>query len=330
MNGDGPWLVAAWPGMGAVGVLAAAYLQRQLRMESLGEVPPERYFDPSEVEVEQGLLLPRRYPRTTLSRWRNPDGPDLLLVLSEAQPQARGFALCQELIDRAQALGVERVVTFAAMASPQDPRAPSLVHATATDPRILSEARQAEAEPLDDGAISGMNGLLLAAAQACRLPGLCLLGEFPYFASQIPQPKAAAAVLRCFSRLFGLQLDLDELDQDALAVEERLTDLMERLLAQSLALRGVDDAGSDVGPAADGEMTDRETDGGDMREPNRRAATPEPLDRLDPAALAQIEALFSEVERDRSRALELKALLDRNGVFASYEDRFLDLFRHGE
>jgi len=35
-------------------------------------------------------------------------------------------------------------------------------------------------------------------------------------------------------------------------------------------------------------------------------------------------------ERDRSKAFELKAELDRNGVFDEFEDRFLDLLRKAE
>lgn len=321
---EGPWLVAAWPGMGAVGVLAAAHLLRQLGVEPLGEIPPEAYFDLQEVAVEHGLLQTPRYPRTTLYRWRNPRGPDLVLMLAEAQPQARGFSLCQELIGRARALDVSRVVTFAAMATPNEPSAPSRVHVMATDPTLLEEARRLDAELLDEGAISGMNGVLLAAAQARELPGLCILGEFPYFASSIPQPKAAAAVLRCFSRLSGIPLDLSDLDEEAAVVEDQLTALLERLLREARA-QGEEGAEPELGIEA--------ALGGQVLQPEPEeppAPQAGPLDRLDPAVLAQIEALFAEAERDRGRALELKALLDQHGVFKALEDRFLDLFKHGE
>ncbi len=40
----------------------------------------------------------------------------------------------------------------------------------------------------------------------------------------------------------------------------------------------------------------------------------------------QIEALFAQAGRDRSKAYELKNELDRLGAFKEYEDRFLDLF----
>ena len=51
---------------------------------------------------------------------------------------------------------------------------------------------------------------------------------------------------------------------------------------------------------------------------------------IDPEVEARIESLFRQAERDRSKAVELKAELDRQELFRRYEDRFLDLFRGAE
>ena len=50
---------------------------------------------------------------------------------------------------------------------------------------------------------------------------------------------------------------------------------------------------------------------------------PEPRDER------RIEGLFEQATKDRSKAFELKRVLDRLGVFKQYEDRFLDLFKKG-
>jgi hypothetical protein len=49
--------------------------------------------------------------------------------------------------------------------------------------------------------------------------------------------------------------------------------------------------------------------------------------QLSPADRERIETLFDQAEKDRSKAFELKQVLDRLGVFKEYEDRFLDLFK---
>ena len=50
-------------------------------------------------------------------------------------------------------------------------------------------------------------------------------------------------------------------------------------------------------------------------------------ERLSEEDERRIEMLFREASQDRSKAYELKSELDRLGVFADYEDRFLDLFK---
>jgi hypothetical protein len=81
------------------------------------------------------------------------------------------------------------------------------------------------------------------------------------------------------------------------------------------------ETGESAGPAIQGADQSREAGG-----KKKKAAEPGGLAAGD---RRRIETLFSEAERDRSRALALKAELDRLGVFERYEDRFLDLFRSG-
>lgn len=98
-----------------------------------------------------------------------------------------------------------------------------------------------------------------------------------------------------FAQLCGIGVDVSELDEQAQHLERALVRHLERA------------EGSARPAAAGGE--------GDSR---RRAAL-----------LQRIEALFEVAGRDRAKALELKALLDEHDLFGDYEDRFLDLFRHG-
>lgn len=207
----------------------------------------------------------------------------------------------------AREFGARRVVTFAAMASPIHPSAEARVFTVATTAELLDELRRQGVHVLEDGEISGLNGVLLAAALSHRLDGVCLLGEFPYFASHVPNPKASTAVLRAFSLLAGIGIDLDELEAQAEAVESSLTEHLERL--QQVASTQVRFPGT-----PDEETTEEE--------PSEVALTSE--------IEARIEALFQAASSDRSKALELKSELDRHGVFGRYEDRFLDLFKRGE
>ena len=323
------WLVAAWPGMGQVGAGAVAHLLRQPGIEPLGQLDAEDFFDIEHVVVDHGIARAATRPRNLLFTWKDaaPDR-DVLIFLGEAQPSARGLALCRRVVDEAVARGVDRIVSFAAMASQLHPSAEPQVFAAATEPTLLPHLRRLKLTLLDGGHISGLNGLLLAAAAERDIPAVCLMGELSFFASGMRNPKASAAVLDAFARLIGVPIEILSLQEQGRQVEAAMLELLKRYVEE------------ESGPAD----TDREQD------ENRESGSPEspkdftggPLEHSGgdvdggpPGDLSgpdrqRIELMFDEAVGDRRAAMRLKFELDRLGFFSEYEDRFLDLFRDAD
>lgn len=305
-----PWLIAAWPGMGNVAAISAGYLIQKLEMQPIAELPPRRHFDVPQVIVKSGVIMPPRLPRSVFYQWKNPGaGRDLVVFLGEAQPVSGAYTFAHELLDKAGEFGVERIVTFASMASQLHPSEDPKVFGAATGESTLAELRRIEIQLLEDGQIGGLNGVLLGAGSERSIPGLCLLGEIPFFAAGVPNPKAARAVLSVFSVLAGLEVNLDELAQHAEAVDRALLELLERMKQEQAE-------GADGPPLPEEPAPEEESD-------NAARA-------LDLATRTRIEELFEEARRDRGKAVRLKEELDRHGVFDRYENRFLDLFKRAE
>lgn len=330
-----PWLIAAWPGMGNVAVIAAGYLVRQLGLDATGELASHEHFDITEIAVKSGLVLPVRLPRGLF--FRKPPGHrkkgggarELIVFLGEAQPTSDVLAYAHELLAAAKEMGAERVVTFASMASALHPASNPKVAGIATGPEGLLELRRAEVEPMEDGQIAGLNGVVLAAAAEHGMTGLCLLAEVPYFAASVPNPKAARAALSVFSILAGVDVSLDELNVHADAVDRLLIDLLEKLKAQGEG--GLEGVAQKIAPESEVPATD-ESDADEKPPtptPTDAAPEPKPPPVLDLVARQRIEQLFEGARKDASKAVTLKQELDRLGVFERYEDRFLDLFRRG-
>lgn len=313
-NHPAPWLLAAWPGMGNVAVIAAAYLIQKLGMKEAASLPSAPHFDVNEVLAKDGVFVPVRLPRGTFFRWTNPaDGRDLLVFLAEAQPTHGMAAYAEAILDEAQRMGVARVATFASMATALHPAGSPRVTCVATDPRVLDELRRAEVEPMKEGQLGGMNGVLPALAANRGLAGFCLLAEIPFFAAMVANPKAARAALSVFCVLAGIEISLDELDKHAAVVDEALKEAYEQLQEQ--------------GVIAEGESETPENESEPQPESSGPPPTPREHAPIDDAARARIESLFEHAKRDRSKAVALKQELDRLGVFKNYENRFLDLFR---
>ena len=100
---------------------------------------------------------------------------------------------------------MERVFTFAAMATQMHPGDNSHVFGAATNEENLVELKRLQLEILEDGHIGGLNGVLLGVAAERGLHGACLLGEMPHMFAQLPFPKASLAVLKAFAETRGHQ-----------------------------------------------------------------------------------------------------------------------------
>lgn len=330
-----PWLLAVWPGMGNVALGAGSYLLEKLQPDALFSVPAGDFFDLGQVQVRDGVVGPARFPENRFFGWKNPTGGrDLVIFVGEAQPSARGYAFCEALLRTAQGLGVKRVITFASMVTPQHPTAPSRTFAVATSEALLQEVRKTEPNVgvLTEGAISGLNGTLLAAAAAQGLEGVGLLAEVPQIAANVPYLKAAHAVLGVFMRLVSMKLDLTDLATQAARVEKGLLQLIQQLGAMAAQAQQQAQSGEAEGTTAEGASDDEDEDEPDLRAERVRQAqdgdeAPRGRPALDASTMAQLEELFLKAVGDREQALKLKALLDQHGVFKDFEDRFLNLFR---
>jgi proteasome assembly chaperone (PAC2) family protein len=297
-----PWLVAVWPGMGSVAYGGGRYLVEKLGADLVHELATDDLFEVQHVDVNGGLATPARLPRQMFFEWRDPDQRrDLLVFIGEAQPVVKGPVLCRMLLDYAASRGVKRLFTFAAMSTQLHPSKTPRVFAVATDGQLLDELRRYDVVVLTEGQISGLNGVLLTTGMERGIAGACLLGEMPFFAANVENPKASLTVLEVFTALFGVEIDTDPLRQEAQVVDEQLTAALERM------------------------------EGGDATfSPEPEEDNVEEKPELDGASRRRLEQMFGEATVDRSKAAQLKAELDRLGVYEEYEDRFLDLFRRGE
>lgn len=300
-----PWLVAAWPGMGNVAVNAGVYLLAKMNMTVLADFDASEFFDVPQVEVKGGIVQPGRQPRNRFFLWQDPKQQrDIVVLLGEGQPSVGLYAFCRRIVAHARQLGVERIMTFAAMATPMRLDHPSRVFGAATDEAGLGELKRLELEILNDGQIGGLNGVLLGAAAESGLPGVCLLGEMPHILTRLPFPKASQAILQTFTTMTGVELDFTALTQQVEAMDQQLGELLSQV----------------------------EKAYGSPIQTEEEEYRPEPAEeeRLSAADQKRIEGLFEQAATDRSKAFELKQELDRLGVFKEYEDRFLDLFKKAE
>jgi proteasome assembly chaperone (PAC2) family protein len=217
--------------MGLVAFRAVSYLLESLRPVPLAEFEPPDIYPLRNVSIADGLIESTKLPqsRAFYHSFGNSQR-DLIIFLGEEQPvQGREWNLSNEILDLGTSFGARDVYTFAAMVTHIDHRTRPKVWGCATRPEVTEELRRAGVSVMKEGQISGLNGLLLGIARQRGMRGTCLLGELPYYLTQISYPLASLAVLESFGALVGLDLDLDELRALSAATQAEIDTYFEQI-----------------------------------------------------------------------------------------------------
>jgi hypothetical protein len=305
-----PYLIAAWPGMGEVAFKAASYLVEQLKAVECALIPPEEFFYQTGSTIHEGILELPQLPESKFYYWKNPSKDskrhDLIIFLSNSQPDlTHAEVYSEKIIQYAKSLKTEMVISFASMPQAIEHTHEPAVWFSATNAAIKEEFTKFKFNILNDGQVSGMNGLFLGIAKKAGLKGLCLLGEIPLYTIQIENPKASHAVLEALAKIMNIPIDFTGLIEQARLMDTEINKLLEYLKIGSQA---------QPGPIGEDEI-------------DLIKKTLSQLTKLPASVKEKIEKLFDQAKTDVAKANELKHELDNWNVYKEYEDRFLDLFR---
>jgi hypothetical protein len=301
-------MLASWPGVGSVGIGTIDFLRRQLGAEPIADLDLKRHFSVDGVLVEKGLI--RAFADIPSHVFHLDPTTGIVLSQSEAQSLGkRGVEVMQAVVDLAEKLGIETILTAAALPMTVGHNHPPEVAVVANSERLLSRLQEHDVTPLQQGHISGMNGLLLGFAGARGIDAGCLLGGMPQYAANLPNPKATREIVRRLQKILNLDLNLEELDEAVEEMEGTMAEIEENIRT---AFSQMDESGEDE------DVLEGIADLPDLDEED-----------VPGYVMEKVERLFQEVQQERSqeKATQLKTELDRWNLYALYEDRFLSLFR---
>ena len=274
---NNPWLIAAWPDPGFAGTDAIRYLARHLGAVSLRTLDLRAFVEPRGAHSTSGLF--HNPAATPLLAWRDPYGrQDLLLLCCDEVPTRRRWDYCEEIASVAHEFGVKRAVTLAGAPAAVDPEEAPAVRGVATSTELLSELSRFEIQPLAEGIVPGLPGLLPPVLASQGVEAACLLVDVPFFATEMQNPAAAQALLDRLASLAGLDLDLSPLAEAAKQTVHRLAVLQDRFarsMAVQISLRMDEVEEEAMREAEDEREEDQERFAGDADEELRGEGHPE-------------------------------------------------------
>ena len=212
-------LVAAfrgWNDGGQGASLAASYLAKVWDARRFAEIDPEGFFDfqatRPHVRLEEGLTRRIDWPETAFFHARPHRLDRDAVLLMGVEPNLRWRTFSGLIVDFAQELGVELVVTLGALLADVPHTRPTPVTGSATDPDLI-ERLGLQASRYEGP--TGIVGVLHDACKGAGIPSASLWAAVPHYVSLAPSPKAAAALCGRLATLLGADIDTTELDDAA-------------------------------------------------------------------------------------------------------------------
>jgi len=214
-----PALVCAFKGWNDAGDAASAALSftgSALSAERFASIDPEEFFDfqstRPQIRLTEGRTREITWPAVEVYAARVPRAPRDLILLQGHEPSMRWKTFCASVVDLAEALGVQLVVTLGALLADVPHSRPVAVTGLASDDALV--------ERLDLSSASyegptGITGVLHTACQEAGIPSASLWAAVPHYVAAAPNPKAALALVRKLEGLVGVTVDASELESAA-------------------------------------------------------------------------------------------------------------------
>ncbi|MEA2291998.1 MAG: hypothetical protein QOF17_1018 [Solirubrobacteraceae bacterium] len=226
-----PALVCAFKGWNDAGESASSaltFMGASLDATRFATIDPEEFLDfqatrPS-VRLVDGLSREVEWPEWEIYEARVPRAPRDLILLSGPEPSMRWRTYCETVVELAEALGVQLVVSLGALLADVPHSRPVSVTGMASDLGLIE--RMDLQAPTYEGP-TGITGVLHAACADAGIPSCSLWAAVPHYVAVVPNPKGALAILRRLETLVGVTVDASALEEAAGDYERQVSRAVE-------------------------------------------------------------------------------------------------------
>ena len=200
---------------------------------------PKASFDQSNNHLPQqsmdlSSLKPATIASTTSTNISSNDplsSKDLILLTGDSQPVVPGseYVLSEQILDLITKFKISNIYSLASYVTGNFVNDPK-IYGTATNPEMVKTFRSFNISTLDNGNITGMNGLILGLGKLRGIEGICLLGETSGY---VIDAKASKHLLEILNNVLGIHINMDEMNKRSKDTELLIKNLEQQMMAKS-------------------------------------------------------------------------------------------------
>ena len=221
-----PALICAFKGWNDAADAASSAIQfvgSALSARRFATIDPEDFYDfqatRPRVRMVDGQAREVVWPAVELFEAKVPRAPRDLILMTGSEPSFRWRTFCKLVVELAEVLGTQLVVTMGALLADVPHTRPVSVTGLSSDPALVARLGLA---PSSYEGPTGIVGILHAACQDAGLPSASLWAAVPHYIAATPNPKAALALVRKLEGLVGVAVDASEMETAAADYERQV------------------------------------------------------------------------------------------------------------
>ncbi len=202
-----------WNDAGDAASSAVSFLASALGARRFARIDPEEFYDFSSnrpsIRFDEEHKREVTWPTVEIFEAAAPRAPRDIVLVQGVEPSLRWRAFSAHIVDLAEALGVQVVVTLGALLGDVPHTRPVALSGHASDAELL------ERLGIQTSAYEGPTGIVGVLHTACAdagLPAASLWAAVPHYVAAASNPKAALALLRRVEGLIGVSVDVSELE----------------------------------------------------------------------------------------------------------------------
>ncbi|MGC2372425.1 MAG: PAC2 family protein [Solirubrobacteraceae bacterium] len=214
---------SGWNDAGDAASSATAFLCQALDAERFAQLDTEEFYDfqanRPHVQIDETQARVISWPSVEIFEARAPRAPRDLVIVQGVEPSMRWRSFSALVVDLAEALDVQLVVTLGGLLADVPHSQPVAMTGFASDPALLE--RLGLTASSYEGP-TGIVGVLHASCAQAGLPSASVWASVPHYVAAAASPKAALALLRKLELLVGVSVDVTELEQASTEYEHQV------------------------------------------------------------------------------------------------------------
>jgi proteasome assembly chaperone (PAC2) family protein len=215
---------SGWNDAGDAASSATTFLATALGAERFARIDSEEFYDfqanrPT-VKIDESQARVISWPSVELLEARAPRAPRDLVILQGVEPSMKWRSFSKLVVDLAEALDVQLVVTLGGLLADVPHSLPVSMTGFASDPGLMDRLGL---KPSEYEGPTGIVGVLHAAFAQSALPSASVWASVPHYVASATSPKATLALLRKLELLVGVSIDVSDLERAAQEYERQVT-----------------------------------------------------------------------------------------------------------